>query len=267
MTTSAKGTARSVGSSKAVTTLARAGYAANGVLHILIGVIAVSVAFGGGGSADQGGALGALAANPAGAALLWVMVVGLAALALWGVVQAVLAKGSDAKETWKARAKEGGKAVAYAAVALTAAQAATGGGSDGDESAKSLSSTLLANPFGIALLLVVAAGIIAIGVYFVVKGAKKKFLEDIVRPSGRAGRVTDIIGRVGYISKGVALVVVGVLFGIAAVTADPNQAAGLDGALKALAALPFGAILLTLIGVGFVAYGLYCGVRARRAKL
>lgn len=267
MTTSAKGTARSVGSSKAVTSLARAGYAANGVLHILIGVIAITVAFGGGGNADQSGALGALAGNPAGAALLWVMVVGLAALALWGVVQAILARGTDSKDTWKTRAKEGGKAVAYAAVALTAFQAATGGASDGDQSAQSLSGTLLANPFGVALLLVLAAGIIAIGVYFVVKGAKKKFLEDIVRPTGRAGRVTDVIGRVGYISKGVALGIVGVLFGIAAVTADPNQAAGLDGALKALASLPFGAVLLALVGLGFIAYGLYCGVRARRAKL
>lgn len=267
MVASAKQAARSAGTSRAVKTLARVGYAANGVLHVLIGVIAISVAIGGGGSADQGGALGSLAGNPFGAALLWVMVVGLAALALWGFVQAVMARGADSKETWKTRAKEGGKAVAYAAVAVTALRYAMGGSSDGDQSAQTVSSALLENPFGVALLLAVAAGIIAIGAYFVVKGAKKKFLDDIVRPSGTLGRATEIIGTVGYVAKGIALGVVGILFGIAAVTTDASQAAGLDGALKSLAELPFGAVLLVLVGLGFVAYGLYCGVRARRAKL
>ncbi|BDI22955.1 hypothetical protein L3i23_17310 [Herbiconiux sp. L3-i23] len=262
-----KGAARSVGSSRAVKVLARTGYAANGVLHILIGVIAISVALGGGGSADQSGALGALAGNPFGANLLWVMAVGLAALALWGVVQAIIASSADTKETWKLRAKEGGKAVAYAAVSVTAFRYAMGSSSDGDQSAQSLSATLLENPFGVALLLVVAAGILGIGAYFVVKGANRKFLDDIDRPSGRAGRATELIGMVGYIAKGVALAVVGILFGTAAVTTDPEQAAGLDGALKALAELPFGAVVLALIGLGFIAYGVYCGIRARYARL
>lgn len=54
---------------------------------------------------------------------------------------------------------------------------------------------------------------------------------------------------------------------ITAVTVDPAEAAGLDGAVRSVAALPFGAALLVLVGVGLIAYGLYCGVRARRARL
>jgi hypothetical protein len=44
---------------------------------------------------------------------------------------------------------------------------------------------------------------------------------------------------------------------------DASEATGLDGALKSLAALPAGGVLLAAIGVGLVAYGVYCFVRAR----
>ena len=63
--------------SAALKALARGGFAVNGLLHIVIGFIAVSVAFGGGGSADQGGALQALTSSPGGALVLWVVVIGL----------------------------------------------------------------------------------------------------------------------------------------------------------------------------------------------
>jgi hypothetical protein len=60
---------------------------------------------------------------------------------------------------------------------------------------------------------------------------------------------------------------VGILFVIAAVTADPSKATGLDGALKSLAALPFGTVILFLVAIGLVAYGIYCFFRARFARL
>jgi hypothetical protein len=58
-----------------------------------------------------------------------------------------------------------------------------------------------------------------------------------------------------------------VLFVVAAVTADSSKATGLDGALKSLASLPFGQVLLVLVGLGFIAYGAYSVARARLAKL
>ena len=65
---------------------------------------------------------------------------------------------------------------------------------------------------------------------------------------------------------GLALVIVvcamAVLFGLAALRSDPAQAGGLDAALKALAAQPFGVLLLLVVALGFVAYGLYCAAEA-----
>jgi len=74
-------------------------------------------------------------------------------------------------------------------------------------------------------------------------------------------------GVVGYVAKGIAVAVAGVLFVIAAFTHDPETAGGLDAALHALAALPFGAIILWVVGAGLVLYGLFCFARARYAKM
>lgn len=76
-----------------------------------------------------------------------------------------------------------------------------------------------------------------------------------------------MLGVVGYIAKGIALCVVGVLLVIGALTVNPAQSTGLDGALKSLTALPFGAPILSAVGVGLIAYGLYSFARARLAHL
>ena len=58
---------------------ARAGYVVSGLLHLTIGYLAIRIALGvGGGTADQSGALAAVAAKPGGIVALWVAVVALA---------------------------------------------------------------------------------------------------------------------------------------------------------------------------------------------
>jgi hypothetical protein len=264
---SARSAASSVQDNTAFRVAARCGYVVNGLLHILIGAIALTVAFGGGGSADTGGALEQVASAPAGEAILWFIAAGLWALALFQLLEAAIVRGTD-RDAWMDRLKQLGKAVAYAAVGFSAFGAASGSSSgSGDSDVRQVSSTLLASPFGVALLFVVALGILAIGVYFIAKGARQKFVEDLRVPTGELGRATIASGTVGYIAKGVAISVVGVLFAIAAFTTDADAAAGLDGALKALVEVPFGPIVLGAVALGLILYGIYCFVRARYARL
>jgi len=246
--------------------LARAGYVVNGILHIVIGFIALGVAFGGGGEADQAGALGELASKPGGLLLLWVITIGLFGLGLFQIVVAFLVRGSD-KDAWADRAKEGGKGIAYLAVGVTALTFAMGGSSDSSSQTEGAASGLLATPGGVILLVVLGLAVVAVGVYFVIKGAKKKFLEDITLPPGTVGNVTTRLGVAGYIAKGIAVAIVGLLFIVAAFTHDASQASGLDGAIKSLVELPFGVVILTVVALGFMAYGVYCFVRARFARL
>ncbi|MGX1576420.1 DUF1206 domain-containing protein [Cellulosimicrobium funkei] len=264
LSSTGKAASRGARGSKTLELLARGGYAVSGLLHLVVGVLAVQVATGSASSeqADQTGALTAIAQTPGGTALLWFAVVAFAALALWQVTVAL----SGAAET-SDRLKAAGKAVLYLALGVIALQVVTGsaGGSGQEES---MTATLMEKPGGVLLVGAVGVGIVAGGVYHVVKGWRKKFLEDLQGgTSGHLGRAVVTLGRVGYVAKGVALGVLGVLFVVAAVQHDPQQAGGLDSAFATLAAQPFGVALLVAVGLGFAAYGLYSFARARYARM
>jgi len=246
--------------------LARAGFVMNGILHIIIGGIAISIAYGGSGDADQGGALGSLAAQPFGIVVLAIVVLGLWGLGLFQLLEALLVRGTDGKK-WAARLKEAAKGIAYLAVGSTAFAYAIGETPDSGDQSRDFTEQLLATLLGKIVLSVIALAVMAVGVYFVAKGARRRFLGDIDEPSGHATTGIVVLGIFGYIAKGIALFIVGILFGIAALTSDPSAATGLDGALSGLSQVPFGTVALTVVGAGFIAYGLYCFVRSRYADL
>lgn len=233
-----------------------AGQIANGIVHFAIGAIALGVAFGGGGSADQSGAMRAIGDTPLGAIALWAVGIAMVGLALLAFLTAV----AESRRGWKGALKEAGRGIAYAAVGATALVAAGGGSSDGESQTESFSAELMANPFGAVLVGLIGAGIAAIGVYFVVKGARKKFREDVAPPA-RWQRLVDMLGTAGYVAKGVAVVIVGALFVIAAVRHDPEEAGGLDGALQSLTTVPGGVVALVAIAIGLMLYGVYCFAR------
>jgi hypothetical protein len=255
--------AREVGRQRWVQWLARAGYAASGLIHILIGWIAAQVALGGGGEADQTGALGSLRSAPGGPLLLWACVVGFAALALWHVVDAV-ARADELKD----RVKEGSQAAVYAVLAFTALSFARGGGSSGEQRTDDLTGTLMGMPFGRVLVGAVGVTILVVGGYHIYKGLSDSFLDDLrTTGGGTTGRGVLWAGRLGYPAKGLALIIVGLLFLVAAWQADPEQAGGLDAALKTLSGQPLGTVLLLVIAVGLVLYGIYSFARARYARM
>ena len=248
---------------------ARSGYAVNGLLHVVIGVVALRVATGNGGSgqADQSGALQQIARAPGGVFLLWVLFAGLLALGLWQLLQVVLERKASDEHPWAHRVGSVGKAVAFLAVAFTAFTFARGGHSNSSSSSKTASAKILEAPGGELLLIVVGLVVVGIGVFFAFRGVAVRFRNDLEPTPGPVLVTATVLGAVGYVAKGVALVVVGILFVVAAWTFDPKKATGLDGALLALARLPSGSIILLCVGIGLICYGLYCGVRARYGKL
>jgi hypothetical protein len=264
----AKAEAQRITSSRPFHAVARLGFATSGLLQLLVGVLAVQVALGSSGKeTDQSGALGEVAKTPGGAFVLWIGVIGSFALAVWYVVQAVLNRQPDAKDRWKDRAKDGGKAVIYGAIGFTALRFATGSSSSSSHSSEKSTATILNLPGGQVLVALIGLGVIALGGALVVRGWTKKFTETIDVPSGTAGRATVILGEVGYIARGVAVAAVGVFLVVAAFTADPQKASGLDGALKSFAQLPFGKVVLLLVALGWIASGVYFFVRAWRARM
>lgn len=272
MRTEAKQAARAAESSRAFRTLARSGFAANGVVHVLIGVIVLVAAFGGGGETDQAGAFKAIAAAPLGFVALWVIAIALWALAAWHAAEGLLSRApeSDAEglaKKWGVRVSEWGQAVVFAALGVIAAAVALGARPDTDKTAQDTSRGVLSIPGGPFLLGAVGLGILIAGIAFFVMGVRRSYRNKVEIPPGGLGRAVEVLGVVGFVAKGIALAIVGVLLLVAAIRLDPDAAGGLDGAIEALLALPAGPVLAAIVGVGFLAYGVFCGFRARYAKL
>ncbi|GAB2622367.1 DUF1206 domain-containing protein [Pseudactinotalea suaedae] len=268
MNNDVQGMAQRASRSTAFERVARIGYAASGVVHLLIAWIAAQVALGSSGEADEAGALEQLGSSTGGSVLLWVCAVAFAALALWHLVEAIVSHGGSGRDQLLDRVKAAGKGVVYGALAFTAFRVVTGAGADGGETTSEATATLMAAPAGRILVGLLGLVVLGVGGYHVVKGAKRKFLEDLGGTGKRqVSRAVTVLGMVGYVAKGAALAVMGGLFLTAALQADPDQPTGLDAALKTLRDQPFGVVLLLVVAVGLAAYGLYSFARARYSRM
>jgi Domain of Unknown Function (DUF1206) len=242
--------------------LARFGLGARGVLYIVIGILAVRVAFGHTNEkANQSGALQEIASTTGGAVLIWLVAIGLLGFALWRLASAVFGPAADpSANDAKGRVKAAAEAVGYGAISALAIKiAVNGASSSGSGSGSKQAATVLSWPGGQFLVGLVGVIIVGVGLYFLYDGWKADFTKELkvgtVSPGVRKGVV--LLGRIGRIARGVVFAILGILVITAAVQYDPQKANGLDGALKTLAAQPFGKWLLVLVALGLIAFGLY----------
>ena len=239
---------------------ARVGYGANAFMHLVIGLLAAKLALGSTASADQGGVLQALVDNPLGKVLLVVGGLAWLGLAFWQVGEACL--------SWmqtKTRLKAGAKAITYAVLsALCFLTLARGESASKRENNVTMTGKLLNNPAGRGLVLVVGAAIIGVGIYHCIKGIRKKFYEDLQE---KPPVWVEYAGIVGYVLKGLALMLTGMFIANAALTNDANDAGGLDTALHKLLDKPFGSPMVMTIAIGFAIFAVYSLARSRYAKV
>lgn len=232
-------------------------------------MIAFQLAWGGGGGqADQSGAMATLAQNGFGKVLLWAGAAGFAALAFWCLSDAILdSRGPDGSRRVGETVALLGKAGLYGALGFLAVRFAVGAGGGGGE--ESMTATLLGLPGGRFIVGGIGVAIVAIGAYHAHTGVTRSFLEDLDggAASGTTGTAVVTLGTIGFPAKGVSIVLVGVFFVVAAAKHDPNDAGGLDEALSALQDQPFGPWLLSIIALGIAAFGVYLLALARYQRL
>ena len=272
MSTRASDKAEQAGDSASLALVARAGLIAYGVVHLLIGWLVVQIAWSASDSksADTSGALKTLADQPFGKVMLWLVAVGLVALALWQASEVIWGyRNLERAERVRKQITSSAKAVVFAALGYSAAAAALGAGSSSSQSQQQATSGVLGWPGGRVIVIVAGLVIIGVGVAAIVKGVKKSFSEEIdtspLSPTLRT--VIARLGQVGYIAKGLALGVVGGLLSYATLTFDPQKAQGLDGAMQTILAQPFGRFLLTAVALGFAAFGLFAILQSRYRRM
>lgn len=260
--------AEAASNSRTLETAARAGFAASGVLHVLVGAIALQLARGLNGEADVGGAVAQLAARPGGPFLLWACFSACAALALWQAGNAVFGKPSAHAKPLTARVSASAQAVAFALLSATLLSFALGSGKSNRESSSDLTVALIRTPLGVALLLLAGAAIIGAGIFFAVRGVRASFRQDLFLPGASVPRrVLLTAGVAGYVSKGCALLLVGLLVILATLRQQPEQSTGLDGGLKGLREQPYGPYLLAALALGLVCYGCFLILKAKYARM
>lgn len=244
---------------------ARVGYLVSGILHLLIGWIALQIAWVSSAKpADESGALQALAGNTLGQFTLWLAALGFLALAIWELASAVATRPQPGSSPWPDRIKGLSKALVHLALAWTCFNTAKGRPRSSKEQSTDFTAALLQQSGGRLLIALIGLIVIGVGGYHVMKGATRRFLRDL---NEHPGTLATRAGMAGYIAKGISLAGVGSLFVLAAVQDSASKATGLDGALRALRQQAVGPWLLTAVGLGIAAYGVYSLVRARHARV
>jgi len=89
------------------------------------------------------------------------------------------------------------------------------------------------------------------------EGWSKKFLRYFGALPAHLRRSVVELGRVGTVARGVVFAVAGFLVVVAAWTASPSRAGGVDEAFKTLLGQPYGRFLVLALGLGLMIFGVY----------
>lgn len=269
---SAQSAGRQAASSRYVEILARTGLAARGVLYVIIGWLAIQVAFGDTGrQADRTGALRAIASKPFGAAVLWLLVVGFIGMTLWGLSEAAIGgPGTDGRKV-STRLAALARAIFYGVAAFSIMKYALGLGApaSGDKQSRDLTAKAMSQPGGKIIVIVAGLALIGAGGYLAYSSARKKFLDGLQldQMSLRVRQGVEKLGQIGGIARGTVAAAAGIFLIVAAAQANPHDAKGVDSTLRALAHTPLGPWLLVVVAAGLLIFGAFSFCEARWQRL
>jgi hypothetical protein len=255
----------------------RAGLGARGIVYCAAAVLAARVALGSSGErVDKEGAIAGVARQPFGSALVVVLIAGFLGYAVWRVARAITGASEGGSQRTGAsgaakRALDLGRAGLYVVLAWTALRFLVDApASDGaNEREREWTARLLDEPYGEWIVGLAGAVLIGIGAWFVVRGVRQDFTEKLdlsdAPPMLRAPFTW--LGTAGHVARGAVVGAIGWFVIAAAVDYDPEEAVGVDGALKRMLGEPWGRPAVVAVAIGLAAFGLFSFVEARYRKV
>jgi uncharacterized protein DUF1206 len=253
--------------------LARGGFVARGVIYGIVGVLAIKLVVGAGGTTtNQQGALKTIAHQPFGRVLLIMVAIGLAGYALWRFIHALLGHGPEDSDSGFERLAALGSGIVYSglcAIAVEILLGSSSGSSGGSGNASKTTAGVFGWPAGTWLVGIAGAVLIGIGLYQGYRGISKDFLKDSKTEQMSPGvrNWIEWIGSFGHLARMVVFGLVGVFLIKAAIDYNPNSAVGLDGALAKIADASYGPFLLGIVAAGLIAFGIYSLSDARYRRI
>lgn len=257
-----RATAEQAEQSPVVERWARVGLAARTLVWAVLGVLVLRLALGDGGGeqADQSGALKSLAATPFGGVLIGVLALGFGIWAGYRLLCAAVGhRDEQGAKRHAQRAKAAGEALVYAFATVTALRVLTGGRADSEEQTDSVTAAVMSVTGGRTLIGLAGVAAVVVGAVLAWRALQRTHADKLehYRVPPRLRRPAVTVGVVGLVGRAAVVALVGVFLVVAAVRFDPEEARGLDGALRALAEQPFGSVLLGLAAVGVLGYALW----------
>jgi hypothetical protein len=140
-----------------------------------------------------------------------------------------------------------------------------GGGSDGD-SRQFVVSKVLGYPGGEYVIGIASLVVIGMGIYQIIRGVTGKFMKRVNLVRSNMKDFFKLTGRIGYISRGIVLVIIGYFLFHAAWVSNPDEAQGTGAAFDFLEN-NFGSVMMALVAVGLTAYGVFTFVKAKYQKI
>ena len=242
------------------------GYAAKGTLYFLIGLLAVQAALEPGEeAAGTYTTLTLIVRQPLGKLFLGLLAVGLLGYVLRRLIQAAIDPGHAF--TLKRLGHRLGyvmSALSYAGVAYTAVNLMLELG-ENDDMIEDVAHELAELPFGEWGIFLGGVAVAIIGIGYLYGAWTGSYISEFQSSAihHRLERWATRIGKLGVAARGIAFVIIGIFLIQAALFARLEAAGGLENAFRILKAQPLGWLWLVLVGVGFIAYGLYMFVAAR----
>ncbi|HVD89067.1 MAG TPA: DUF1206 domain-containing protein [Jatrophihabitantaceae bacterium] len=260
MTASMSTSVRSAARSQPMARLARAGLTARASVYLLIGALAVALAFGSyANEPDQQGALEVLTKHTGGVVLVWLIAIGLFAYALWRFSEAAFGVVGDGRKVGP-RLQSFARGLIYLFFAITAVRVAIGANAGSQAQRQELwTAKAMQHTGGRWIVGLVGVVIVVCGVVLVMQGLTRKFEKylQLGRMSPTQRRVVEWLGVAGTAARGVVFALAGVFVIVAAVTANPSKAGGLDQAFRELLTMSGGPVLVFLAGLGLIVFAAY----------
>ncbi|WP_407311543.1 DUF1206 domain-containing protein [Pseudomonas sp. nanlin1] len=242
--------------------LARGGYAARGVVYLIIGIFALLAALGSGQPADSHSSLESLLSQPFGHFLVAIVIVGLAAFAAWRVLQA-LRDVDDHGNSFKGLVIRAGLfvggvtygALAFFALGLLVSGLQQSGGGGGGQ-AQDLLASVLAWDHSNLLVYLAALVPLGVGVTHIIKGWKASF-EQYFEADAEVMHYVRPVSQFGLIARGVAFIEIAVLLVVSGSSYQAMHPPGIKDALNGLERLPMGGLLMGVVALGLIAFSVY----------
>jgi hypothetical protein len=240
--------------SAALTTLTRLGFAARGLLYLVIGFLVLRT----GRTEDPSGALSVLAEG-GGRTLMILIIAGFLAYGLWRLSDALfnIERHQPGSKGLRERLGAGASGIVHLFLASQAVRLVRGSGGSGGNGSQEGAQTALQLPGGQLMLVVAGLVLLVVGLVQLKKAWKADFLKHL-EPNVAHQPWARWTGQGGYAARGLVFLITG---GFLTAAGFKEQAGEAGGTAEALAWLspPWD----TLVAIGFILFGLYSLIEAR----